>query len=343
MFHKIIIQSGVATNTGILEESTLYKTLKLMKLLGADDISDPGKIMKILRDPSMDPYEFNKYIMPLLSAYERRCSTLKFSMKPVLEPPSNDAVVTTNPHVVFKDFDKIQIPIMMGYNSAESLGFPAALKKDLKNFDYAKLIPIDLKVPLDTSKFKAIVEEVKKFYFNGQELDENLIQELADAISDNVIISGLVYAAEMISRFQPNAPLYFCRFDYNGDQGFYKSASQLPQVKGACHGDDLFYLFQSTTMQSFPFDENLPDTKMIRKMCKMWSNFAKHGNPTPNKSHLGFIWDAVEKVGISDDFNLRCMNISSECRMIEYPEKKRMDFWRQIYQKYSQDYVKHKL
>ncbi|CAB3244719.1 unnamed protein product [Arctia plantaginis] len=47
-----------------------------------------------------------------------------------------------------------------------------------------------------------------------------------------------------------------------------------------CHGDDLAYLFPLKLFFG-KVDTNSETFRMINKVCKLWTNFAKFGNPTP--------------------------------------------------------------
>lgn len=47
-------------------------------------------------------------------------------------------------------------------------------------------------------------------------------------------------------------------------------------VIGACHGDELSYMFHSQLLGFTP-KANSVELKMCKIMCKLWSNFAKTG------------------------------------------------------------------
>merc|ERR1719433_1779667 len=64
-------------------------------------------------------------------------------------------------------------------------------------------------------------------------------------------------------------------------------------IYGPAHGDDLYFLFY--------FDENHDTSSWSqanidtsRKMCRMWANFAREMNPTPD-DQLGVEWKVVDK------------------------------------------------
>lgn len=73
-------------------------------------------------------------------------------------------------------------------------------------------------------------------------------------------------------------------------------------------------------------------------MCRMWTNFAKCGHPTPEGSGLGFTWEQYEsKQG-------GCLQISHEdVKMVENPFKERLEFWKNLYGRHNESFLKPKL
>lgn len=57
----------------------------------------------------------------------------------------------------------------------------------------------------------------------------------------------------------------------------------------------------------------------------MWSNFAKYGNPTPNKKELGVIWEPVE-----NSEQIKTLLIGKELEMRTNPDQDRVEFWRNV-------------
>lgn len=93
-----------------------------------------------------------------------------------------------------------------------------------------------------------------------------------------------------------------------------------------------------------------PDTEASRVrqlMCRLWTNFAKHGHPTPaNDESLPFRWQPVDKIApsaASESFRLQCLDIAAEPKMITDPAKERIDFWRTVYKRWNDDFLKVKL
>ncbi len=59
---------------------------------------------------------------------------------------------------------------------------------------------------------------------------------------------------------------------------------------GAAHTDDLPYLFMNQPPDSYQGDSWTEDDLLIQKrMLRMWTNFAKTGNPTPEDSQASML------------------------------------------------------
>ncbi|CAL4095153.1 unnamed protein product, partial [Meganyctiphanes norvegica] len=68
------------------------------------------------------------------------------------------------------------------------------------------------------------------------------------------------------------------------------------------HADDLMYLFK--LIPEFLNETNKPENKKLESiMLDLWTNFATHGNPTPDRS-LGFTWKPVSP-GTTDHLVLK--------------------------------------
>lgn len=68
-------------------------------------------------------------------------------------------------------------------------------------------------------------------------------------------------------------------------------------------------------------------------------------NPTPDSdATLPEKWKPVENVEPgSINFNINCLYIGDEMKMIQNPNKNRIDFWRNVYKIWNQGFLKPKL
>ncbi|XP_058128983.1 esterase B1-like [Anopheles ziemanni] len=99
------------------------------------------------------------------------------------------------------------------------------------------------------------------------------------------------------------APLYRYLFAYDGAFGYarncyYRNQIARPSMSGPMHGDELGYLFTPYVYRpGRPDTEGCPvgsgkeryrsERRVQRQMLRLWSNFIKHGNPTPEAGHAG--------------------------------------------------------
>lgn len=67
---------------------------------------------------------------------------------------------------------------------------------------------------------------------------------------------------------------------------------------------------------------------MMRRITKLWTNFARYGNPTPEKDELiGVVWKPV-----ANEKELNYLHIDEEFSMKVNPDRERMALWDEILQ-----------
>lgn len=132
------------------------------------------------------------------------------------------------------------------------------------------------------------------------------------------------------------------QFSYNGELNLPKKLFGLGKYDGACHGDDMFYLFKMKFVD-MDVEEDSECFQVRNKMCRMWTNFAKTSNPTPkNDPELaGIQWDQVEHQQ-SGQLIPRALDIDVKMNMIT-PLRERMSFWRKVFNKYNKNFLTSKL
>lgn len=87
--------------------------------------------------------------------------------------------------------------------------------------------------------------------------------------------------------------------------------------------------------------EKSVSTRVTREMCKMWTNFAKHGEPTPTTdASLSVKWNAVRPPKDDEKFVLDYLEIDKRLQMLTDPGKDRIIFWRNLFQKWNGGFLK---
>lgn len=111
-----------------------------------------------------------------------------------------------------------------------------------------------------------------------------------------------------------------------------KLIEKLPkyEIEGVAHADDLAYLFRS--FFSADIVKGSEEDRYVQIFVKLWTNFAKYGNPTPevDESFNSVIWKPVSKGNLDAYFV-----IDKDVRMEENQEKDRVEFWQNVFDKYS--------
>ncbi|CAD7015194.1 unnamed protein product [Ceratitis capitata] len=334
LFHKAIMQSGTANQEWAFQRSPQEKMYRLNKLFGCAS-NDPRKMPSPIEAPTEAILsKTNSLLLP-----DERRRSIQFPLGPVLEDSNSpDPIVSTPVLDRMCEENAISMPTIMGYNSAEGISLIGSWLEELDKVDkdLERFLPRNIPLPFDHPQMKELTHKLRKAYFGGGRVTHENIQGLADILADYIYISGIKLATKMHATHQPNAPLYAYRFHYTGERDVFRITTKFEHLKGACHGDELFYIFQTFDDDVSIFDP--ADIKIIKQICAMWANFARHGDPTPKDSditkELGFRWTPVRKP-IGDDSGQDYLNIDYQSEMIQDPDKARADFWFDIYNEYA--------
>ncbi|XP_030369847.1 esterase B1-like isoform X2 [Scaptodrosophila lebanonensis] len=328
LFHKAIMQSGTANMEWVLQNQPEYKTRRLTELLGGS-IDDSQSILKFLQSPKVTPLAMLANTMALLTPDERR-RHLPLPFKPVVEQSTSpDSFIDVNIMDLLYEKDRLNgMPVIMGYTSAEGIAMVVNAKRklDIYDQDLARLVPRNLVVEPNAAEALEAAKDMRAFYFNGQALTSQSLDNLVDLLTDFHFNIDLQHAAEIHAHRQTSSPLYFYRFDYVGNRNMYKRMLQCEKLRGACHGDELFYLFQMSDDES-PMTKE--DDAVSHRICEMWANFAKHGRPSRD-------WTPVQPHSDKNQaYQLDYFRIDRECGMRRNPDGERIEFWRSMYKRYK--------
>lgn len=100
-------------------------------------------------------------------------------------------------------------------------------------------------------------------------------------------------------------------------------------------------LSHQITGVDFPKDSR--EYKLRQMMCKLWTNFAKYGEPTPNheQSTVKCKWSAAKKFDReAEKVEIDYLRIDNDgVTMHKDLYQKRMEFWRGIYEKHNQSFL----
>lgn len=263
----------------------------------------------------------------------------------VIEKESNDAFIT-QPAVesIISQAGQINIPVICGTNNGD--GMPTAVRIiTRKLFDLANiglLIPQSIR-----SKFadpNELLGLINKFYFNDCNLSDENTTELVTLLSDLHYLIDQTKSNELWVRHHPRSKLFLYEFQLDSELNILKKQMILQKIPLASHADDVFYLFGGTLVDKLKLSNDSREWRMRETMCKLWTNFAKYGEPTPDGCNpLSVKWRAVQPIdGNANEIDFDFLTIGNDVKMVRNLNKNRMDFWRR-YLKWNEDFVKARL
>ncbi|XP_065369329.1 carboxylic ester hydrolase-like [Calliphora vicina] len=336
LFHKAIMQSGTANMEWVFQSNPAYKTRRLAELMNFKT-SDTKELLTFLQSPKVTPLDILAKTLHVMTSDERRRCLPSFIFKPVIEDnKSPDSFINQPVLERLQQPNSINIPSIMGYNSAEGLALMVRALKKIEEFDkdFHRVVPRNIPLDPEDSEVKEIARKIRNFYLNGKSIKPDLYNNFTNLLSDYHFVVDMQHAAACHAKFQPQAPLYFYRFEYDGDRNIYKRLFQLSNLAGVCHADELFYLFQMAD-DDMPVSER--DQKLIKQFSNLWANFAKYANPTPQDQprFINCDWLPVKK-NHKAEFSLDYLAIDNTgCQMKTNPDQERMEFWQNIYKLYT--------
>ncbi|KPJ08637.1 Aminoacylase-1 [Papilio machaon] len=235
------------------------------------------------------------------------------------------------------------VDVMEGYTEDEGVVFLTAGKDVYKMISQANKYP-EFLVPKTMSIYCPLIDQmevgkmIKQFYFKDEEVSmDNLYNLLKYFGAESFKYPTILFQKICAKRGKNNIFLYkfTCKSELNvfkhimGVEDFILRDKTL-----VSHGDDLPYIFHIKLLTDInpKIATNSRALKMIDQVTKLWTNFAKYGNPTPDES-LGVIWKPYTLEG--QDF----LDIGENLVAGTRPDKDELEFWERIYTKYCPKYA----
>ncbi|XP_058830425.1 esterase B1-like [Topomyia yanbarensis] len=343
-FHKGIMQSGsIYTEFGHQDEPEI-KARHLASLLGYSPTSDE-EVFQILKNaPARKLFELQHKVINKRELLVEKLFQIPFL--PVIERESSpDAIITKHPSDIMSEPDSMGIPIILGYNEHDGMMVLIDAIKNLNsyNLEPERFIPRILNIDCYTPEARKLGNEIKQFYFKDKNVTRETLLPLTNLFTDKYLFAYRI-TSELWAKYQTKTKMFGYRFSFDGLLNKGKAVTSFTSMKGAAHIDEVYYLFSSPILKT-----EVPKTNkayaMRQKMVRMWTNFAKYGDPTPDgEDSLPFRWEPVENIAPdSTDLRQNILSIGEEIKMMEMPERKRMDFWTELFRKYNGHVTKAKI
>lgn len=350
-FHVLNQRSRKCINSAICQSGTVFseryfqvhseERIKILaKRLGCKSESLADIYETLMSAPAKDLYDNCDVRIGIESSLG-----FKNKWRMVIEKESNDAFITKSSlDSVISQAGQINFPIMCGTNSGD--GIPTAAKlvarKMLDLANIRDLIPRS--ICSQTNEVNGLLELIKQFYFKNRNLSEVNVTELVVLLSDLHYLIDQTKSNELHARYHPQSKLFLYEFQFDGKLNIQKKLAKMQHIALAAHADDVFYLFGGVLVDKVKLTEDSREWKMRKTMCKLWTNFAKYGDPTPDGNNpLSVKWHAVQPFnGDSNDIDFDYLVINDDVKLVRNLNKDRIDFWRK-YLKWNEDCVKARL
>ncbi|XP_044260980.1 juvenile hormone esterase-like [Tribolium madens] len=252
---------------------------------------------------------------------------------PVVELDSKNAFLTENMFEILDRGDANNVPVIIGINSEESLSqntdvnFLTRLMKLYDN-DLKALVPNNMNIVDENSKEEAgqLIREL----YSGDDLLQNVPAAGIKYMSDTTFTRPVIKYTLLQSK---HSELYFYQFSYDGKLGNISVVVDGTERVG--HNEELAYLWRIQNEIFDNYDLSLfpeSDITIQNRLVKLWTNFAKTLNPTPEKIDLfqNIIWPQV-----LEDNDFPYLNINENLQIKNYPKNDSFCGWERIYDQYG--------
>lgn len=329
-----ILHSNTIFADWLFQKEPIRKSRELGRLLGAQSNSDDDIYNVLMSSSTQKIYENDTKIQD--ADMMRRNLPFVFKAS-IIEDDSDDAFIIKPPLELIKT-TKIDASLIVGLNDGDGMTMVNSFRwKQLPKFnsDFVRLVPISLNIDPDSEEAKRVGKQIKEFYFQDKPIDQTTLPQFVNFMTDFHFTIPHTMTYELHSMYQ-NSNQFLYEFCYDGELNGFKSLLKMDKIPGACHFDELFYLFEPKILR-LTTEKDSSAWKMRDTMCNMWTNFAKFQNPTPEsmKDMLCKWTPAIKSEEKNKKIDLDFLRIGETFKMSTNLYEERIDFWREIYTKYN--------
>ncbi|KAF7280919.1 hypothetical protein GWI33_005385 [Rhynchophorus ferrugineus] len=352
LFHKAIIQSGSALNNWSWGKNN---STEIAKCMGYKE-TDEKTILQRLRKESAKSIVAGQKKMK-----ENFLPSCIRPWGPVVEPPSEHAFLTESPVQIMHRQGSRKIPMIIGYNSKEGFLFELVRRQYSgvslpEKFELE--LPYELELDHEHEKTKELAEKVKKHYFGEDVCNEDNIDQVYLLKGDVNFIHGIQRMIKLQAKHS-DQPVYAYRMSLMSDLNYFSTFAlsknftwtifvtfmskvspvmrnyfkhhlkNMPkkQIHGVGHADDLFHLFH--TFFTPTIEKGSQEDLYIQRFVKMWTNFAKYGDPTPHDNDE--ILNSIKWTQFNPE-EKHFLDIGHDLKMTGDVDRERMQLWDEIYE-----------
>lgn len=316
LFRSVIAESGSPMNMYSFIENPKEYAIQLTQAINKNISSNATS------------EEIRDYLLSLdgktIDSYSRAPAITQPAV--AIEADSPTAVVTREMYEMFDSGNFTKVPILMGICSEEALFIAKSnnyLVKLGETYDKDSSLVVPAIFPhkpeIDLS---VIGKAVKQIYINQSDTWANHPGRVVRHFSDQRFSRAIIKQGKLISKY---APVYFYQFSYDGDVGGWNTVVE--DAERVEHAEELYYVFLNRSLS----DISESDALIHNRLIKLWTNFVKYGNPTPQLTNLveNLTWPKVSPN------NYQYLNINKTLSIEVNPKNDYFSKWENIYDTYG--------
>lgn len=240
---KVILQSGTAIGDWVLQLDAEEKTRRIAKRFGSKGNSDDDHYEALMKATPKMMYE---HCTKVIDPDERR-RNMPLTFKPIIEAESDDAFISKLPIDLMKEKEgQLNIPMIIGLNNGDGMTQTAAYRKKLHVYssDMVKMIPLSVDIDPYSQEAQNLAKDIEQFYFGRRGLIPQTVPLFVNLNTDFYFTIPMTIVNELYARYQPNCKQFVYEFGLDSDLNFFKKVLKMKDVPGACHFDEVSYLFE---------------------------------------------------------------------------------------------------
>lgn len=247
---------------------------------------------------------------------------------PVIELENATAFLSKPMYESFWEGNFSMVPVIIGVNSEEAIDDVDGIEEAEEYAAYADsnltvLLPSTMPL-IEGANITDITQNIREAYVGNSNFSDNPAQ-IIKLMSDDLMVRSSMKQAILQSNY---TPVYFYQFSFVGTRS--ESWPIIPGCGRVAHADELGYVFNISTKPIATAKDYLTRTRMI----KLWTNFAKTQNPTPEDDLSAEILQNVTWTRFDSD-NLQYLDIGDDLEL-KYGLKANVTrFWSYLWNTYS--------
>ncbi|XP_064072385.1 uncharacterized protein LOC113400940 [Vanessa tameamea] len=332
LFKRAIIQSGCATSWLSNISMPRERAITLAKELGCTSENDDA-IYAYFKNVSVHQLVNKKIHLTLLEISKKYIHS-SFGVVKEEEFPDVERFFSENVYDAIRKGFHEGIDVINGYTENEGIIFLAG-DRDMKEIlsqanNYPEFfVPkaFELSYPISTQI--EIGKKIKKYYFQNSKVSNDTMDQFLKFVSAESFIYPAILMQKTVAKLKKNKMYFYkftCKSERNVFTQYIKVSDMFKNVTVVCHGDDLPYIFPFREINQ-EIEINSRAYKMIDKVTKLWTNFAKFGNPTPD-GFKGLKWNPYT----TEDEHF--MDIGEDLKIGCSPDEEEVEFWNNIFKEY---------